>query len=317
MPAWFPLARCVNAVLPYGWQLVRTHPEPMAQEPVQEVQEPAAPGAVQNPPAQAAPTPARLYAYLSPDVALSQLYDGHFVFVDPADEQVAPHLIGRGYWEMWIDQMIRRLVHPGGRVIEVGANHGYYTLIMASLVGATGRLDSFEANPRLARLVSRSVEFNGYANWAVVHALAAGDQAGTVQFATWRHQSGGGHLHVETNTYADDTTTFTVPMVRLDDAVADGPVDLIRIDAEGAEPLILAGAQQILRRSPNIRICMEWAVGMMSHRADVNRFIGDLRGLGFRFWKIEFDSSLTELTDEALQGLELCDLVIARSDPLG
>ncbi len=109
---------------------------------------------------------------------------------------------------------------------------------------------------------------------------------------------------------------LTVPMVRLDDVIGDDPVDVIRIDAEGAEPLILEGARQILRRSPTILICMEWGVGMMSDRKDVGQFISEFRESGFGFWKIEHDSSLTELTDDALRGVELCNIVVARDYPI-
>jgi FkbM family methyltransferase len=262
------------------------------------------------------PVVPRLYAYLSPDVALTQLYDGHFIYVDPADEEMGSQLIANGFWEMWTDQFVRRIVRPGDRVIDVGANHGYYTLIMASLIGDTGRLDSFEANPRIARLLTRSVWFNGYAPRVTIHAAAAGNKSGTVQFAAWRHQSGSGHLLVNDHSYAEDTMKLTVPMVCLDDVIGDEPVDVIRIDAEGAEPLILEGARQILRRSPTILICMEWGVGMMSDRKDVGLFISELRELGFGFWKIEHDSSLTELTDDVLKGVELCNIVVARDYPI-
>src|SRR5437660_168721 len=96
------------------------------------------------PPPAVGPT-ARLYAYLGPDMALTQMHDGHFIYVDPADESLSAHLIGRGYWERWIESVVRGLVRPGDRVVEVGANLGYYTLIMAAAVGPTGAVHSFEA----------------------------------------------------------------------------------------------------------------------------------------------------------------------------
>jgi FkbM family methyltransferase len=263
------------------------------------------------------PIQPRFYAYLSPDVALTQLHDGHFIFVDPADHEMATQLIANGFWEMWTDRLIRQLVRPGDRVIDIGANLGYYTLIMASLVGESGKLDSFEANPRIAQLLTRSVEFNGYAPRTTVHAAAAGNKTGTVQFTTWRHKSGSGHLALDAHDYPADTLKLSVPMVRLDDVVGSDRVDLIRIDAEGAEPLILEGARQTLLRSPAILICMEWAVGMISDRRDVAQFLSELRGLGFRFWKIEHDASLVELTDGALKELvEICNVLVARRHPM-
>jgi FkbM family methyltransferase len=286
------LAGLVNSVLPGSWRLTRGGPP--ASEP------------------SAAP---RFYAWLTPEVALTRLHDGHFIFVDPADEQITPHLVARGYWESWIEAVIRRLIRPGDRVIEVGANLGYYTLLLAAGIGPTGRLDSFEANPRLAALVGRSVEFNGYAPFAAVHAQAVSNQPGTLRFAASRTQSGGGHLALPGHAYGSETAVIEVPAVRLDDIVREGRVDFIRMDAEGAEPLILEGAAGLLARCPDIRICTEWAVGMMAANVEVPAFIARLRAQGFRSWRIEPDSTLTELGDAQLLALELCDVILARSHP--
>jgi FkbM family methyltransferase len=251
------------------------------------------------------PIQPRFYAYLTPDSALAQLFDGHFVFVDPVDNEMALQLIANGFWKMWADRIIRQLVGPGYRVIDVGANYGYYTLIMASLVGPTGHLDSFEANPRLARLLARSVEFNGYAPWTTVRCAAAGNKVGTAQLSAWRHKSASD----------EESMKIGVPMLRLDDVVGEEAVDLIRIDAEGSEPLILDGARQILLRSPKVMICMEWSVAMMSERVNVDEFIRDVRGLGFRIWKIEHDSSFAEMTDDQMKAVEICNVMVSRNDP--
>ena len=238
------------------------------------------------------------------------------MFVDPGDLQVTPHLVARGYWEIWIDRLVRRLIQPGARVIEVGANQGYYTVIMGQAVGEGGRLDSFEANPRLAALVERSADFNGYGPRTKVHAVAAGDRDGTARFAVSRTDSGGGHLALDDHPQGASRTLIEVPIVRLDDVIAPGPIDFIRIDAEGAEPLILAGAQAILDRSPNIAVCIEWALPMMGAMSDVPAFIAGLRARGFRFFLIGFDSMLTEQDDAALMALDHRDVIIARRNPL-
>src|SRR5450432_4278440 len=80
----------------------------------------------------------RLYAYLDPQTALTNLHDGQLIFVDPADEQLSPSIIAYGILESWIEKVVRGLVRPGNRVIEVGANIGYYTLVMSSLIGPSG-----------------------------------------------------------------------------------------------------------------------------------------------------------------------------------
>ena len=266
-----------------------------------------------NDPAQAI---GRFYAYLGPDLAMTRLTDGHFIYVDPTDEQIASHLIARGYWESWIDAAVGRMVGPGDHVIEVGANLGYYTLKMARAIGPHGRLETFEASPYLAGLVARSVAFNGYDARVRVHAMAACDRGGELQFSLSRRLGGSGHIAGDTEVDGGPRNVITVPCVRLDDVIAtDRPVSLLRMDAEGAEPLVLEGMEALLARSPDIRICMEWATEMMAARRSVADMIRRLRSEGFRFWLIAPDGSLPELSDEALLALSLNDVVIARAHP--
>ena len=102
--------------------------------------------------------------------------------------------------------------------------------------------------------------------------------------------------------------------VRLDDVVQGSP-RVIRIDAEGSELLILRGAERLLQR-PDVVICMEWDIYQMASRGDVNAFADWLSNLGFRFWRIGYDSSLVEVQASALPETTQCDLVVARAYPI-
>ena len=255
------------------------------------------------------------YFYLGPDLALAQLEDGHFVYVDPLDETVAHHLIASGRWETWIGAALRRLIRPGDRVVEVGANFGAHSVAMARAVGPTGRLICLEANPRLAPLVERSLVFNGYADRAEVVAAAAGNAARPVTMITSRRNAGGGALSEDPAGLGPGGELMTVPGVRLDDLV-EGAVDLIRMDAEGSEPLILAGARRLLS-SPAIVVMLEWDVVQMGARAVVADFVGELRDQGFGFWKVEHDAALTPVAAEAMATLSGHEVVLSRQAPQG
>ena len=263
-----------------------------------------------EPPAEAG----RVYAYLGPNLALTQLHDGHFIYVDPADESLSAHLIARGYWERWIETVVRALVQPGDRVVEVGANVGYYTLIMASRAGPTGRVKAFEANPSVAALLRRSAEFNGYADRISVVAAAVGERPGVAAFMLSPRNSGGGHVRGPAEAETGDRRAVELPMTTLDDA-CDGPADLLRMDAEGSELLILAGAGRLLDRSPGLRICMEWDRVQMAPRCDIAAGVGDLARRGFRFWRILGDASLQPVSAAAMPDLPACDVVASRQPP--
>jgi hypothetical protein len=83
-------------------------------------------------------------------------------YVDCRDRGLAPHLMLDGYWEYWVSDFMWRNIKPGDTVIDVGANLGYYSVLMADLVGSTGRVVSFEPNPRLFELLQRNVGINGF-----------------------------------------------------------------------------------------------------------------------------------------------------------
>ena len=89
----------------------------------------------------------------------------------------------------------------------------------------------------------------------------------------------------------------------LDDAMRDvAEIHVMKIDAEGHELHVLRGAQEIIARSPALRIVMEFNPSMLG--ADGARDLVELvRTLGFDIYSIEHDSSLTRLTDDEAHAL--------------
>lgn len=257
----------------------------------------------------------RLYAYLGPDAALAQLYDGQFIVVDPQDEQISVQIVARGYWEPGVETCVMKMLKPGDRVVEVGANIGYYTLLMARRVGPTGRIDAFEANPRLAALLARSIALNAWHDRVTVHVKAASNAPGPIPFVTSRRLPGGGHIRAGAGDFGVETVAFDAEGTRLDDAVSTRPVDMLRLDAEGCEPLIIAGALGILAYSPNLKICMEWDRVQMQPRADIGAFVDGLEAAGMKFWLMENHGELTPVTKEVLVHLPHRDIVAARVQP--
>jgi FkbM family methyltransferase len=257
----------------------------------------------------------RLYAYLGPDLAVAETTDGLFLYVDPQDEQIAPHIICRGYWEAWIDIAIGRILRPGDRVVEVGANFGYHSVKMARAIGSDGHLDTFEASPYLAALVGRSLQLNDFGARSAVHPVAASDRPGEVAFSVSRRFGGSGFVADPDWPERPGRETITAPSVRLDDVI-EGAINFLRMDAEGSEPLILEGARDLIARSPLIRICMEWSTNMMARRCNVPDLVAKFRAQGFRFWLIATDGAFPELSDADLMALPLNDILICRGRPL-
>lgn len=136
--------------------------------------------------------------------------------------------------------LVSELVRPGDTVVDVGANIGYYALLAARIVGPRGRVLAFEPEPDNLVELRMNIERNGL-GMVEIRPVAVGAQAGTVSFL--RGINGG-----VTGGAADDgASTVQVPMVALDD-VLEGPVGMIKIDVEGYEGEVLAGARRVIER---------------------------------------------------------------------
>ncbi|MGG5817265.1 FkbM family methyltransferase [Falsiroseomonas sp. HW251] len=180
------------------------------------------------------------------------------MLVDARDLGLGPHLLLDGYWEYWCTSFMLNRIRPGQVCLDVGANLGYYAVLMADLSGPTGRVLALEPNPRLATLCARSLALNGFAARSAVHRLAASDAPGTLRFRASDDDPKNGHVLDGLAEEAEDgALEVAVRAAPLDDLV-EGAADFIKVDVEGAEEKVWAGMQRLLDRSPGVAVLMEF-----------------------------------------------------------
>jgi FkbM family methyltransferase len=195
--------------------------------------------------------------------ALCRILGRYKMYVDRRDLGFAPHLMFEGFWEYWLTEFMWRNVRPGQVALDVGANHGYYSLVLADLVGATGRVHAFEPNPRLLDLLERTVALNGFWHLVAPQGAAVADRPGPpMAFVATEAEPKNGRLLMPGEAAPDGPGTIRteVPVLSLDAAVP-GAADFVKIDVEGAEELVWHGMQSLIARSPGIRIVMEFNPG--------------------------------------------------------
>ena len=138
--------------------------------------------------------------------------------------------------------LIERQVPRKSTVIDVGANIGLSTILLARM---TERVIAFEPSPPNVAFLRRNLERNGITN-VEIHAAAASDKPGTLRFHVAQFGAGS-HVVAAGHVSSSTMPTVDVPAVTLDDAELP-PVAFIKIDAEGHEPDVLAGARRLLAR---------------------------------------------------------------------
>ena len=186
--------------------------------------------------------------YLGDGTALCRIFGRQKFYVATQDYGFGSNVLLDGYWESWLTQFMARRIRAGMTVVDVGANFGYYTLLMADLVGSGGTVYAIEPNPAITTLLGRSIALNGFADRTRLYELAAGKAgSGSAILLVPDHEPKNGALIAGS---AGDGTQYEVAVTALDDLIEPGTaIDFIKIDAEGGEEAIIAGMERIFRTS--------------------------------------------------------------------
>ena len=213
------------------------------------------------------------------DRILCRVLGKYLMWVDARDHGLSPHLVMQGYWELWITQVLARFATPGTTAIDIGANVGYYTLLLADAVGPSGTVIAFEPNPRIGAMLRMSASINGFAARVQIRNEAVSSTAaGHLSFAIPKHEpknaaliTDEAHRQAFVQTFGDDLRFIDVPLISLDSLDLRN-VGIVKIDAEGAEKEIWDGMQQTIRNNPGIRIVMEFNAGRIAGPMDLLEF---------------------------------------------
>jgi FkbM family methyltransferase len=151
-----------------------------------------------------------------------------------------------GVGEPKVQEALQRHLRPGMTFYDLGANIGFFTLLAARLVGASGRVVSFEADPEIARRLCENVAQNKLLN-VVVEQKAVWSEPRSVTFervdAATSPDRGLGHVAAG----GAAANTIEIEAVSLDKYTAASPTpDFLKCDVEGAEVEVFRGAQRLL-----------------------------------------------------------------------
>lgn len=236
---------------------------------------------------------------------LCRVLSDYMFVVDAEDCSVVSHLILNGFWEMWLTKAVARFVKPGMRCVDIGANAGYYTVLLEDLAGPTGHVQAWEPQAKLVTCLRDTLRLNGFFATevlAVCASSAKGIAALTVPQGYW----GGATLlpfsHPAWNGKQDPFMVETDTL----DAHFSGPVDFMKIDAEGHEPEIWAGAAMTIRQSPRLTVLLEYnADRYPEHGAP---FLAQIRAAGFKLARVDFHGNVLPMTERdvlAVQAYEM------------
>ena len=205
---------------------------------------------------------------------------GMTIFHSPADGRES---VGWGYafdYEPKTRRIFEQIIKPSMTVVDVGANIGYYSLLAAKLVGNNGRVFAFEPDPAYYTLLKKNIEANGLCAIVESFRLAIGNTDNKAILFLGKCTS---------------TSLFKVPDITIQTVVADvltldsffaqrhwPPVDVIKIDVEGAEKMALEGMRALVKRNPKLKLIIELnSLFLEKAGASSQELLNVLAGLGF------------------------------------
>lgn len=216
-----------------------------------------------------------------------------------------------------VEPGVRRVLLDGienvKTAVDIGASIGIHTLAMGAMLREHGKLYSFEPNPNLHPALNQTCTMNGMAGMTILEQMAVADKKDKAIFNIAKHST-------LSSLYADNSNQFSekveVAITSLDEYFPPKTkIELIKIDAEGAEQKIWNGMQRLLSENKKIKIILEFAPVHIK-RGNGNPAIlwDDIVKAGFKIEKInEPNGNLTKVTKEEALAVDGLNLLLTRS----
>jgi FkbM family methyltransferase len=222
----------------------------------------------------------------------AQVEENLNLLLDPKD-LIGNEILTEGNWEPETWEWMASRLPPGGVFADVGTHIGYHSIKAAKRVGPMGRVLSFEPNPGTAAQLKENIRYSGLSN-IKLHEFACADHEGEAEFfAAGRGNTGRSSLSAENALGDGEIRPYRVRLRPLDAVITESAIqrlDLMKVDVEGAELMVLRGAEQTLRRFRPVLLVELIDKNLESMKTSRVEVIEFLSALGYRVSRAIFDN---------------------------
>jgi FkbM family methyltransferase len=163
-------------------------------------------------------------------------------------------------FESFSSKYVQRLLKAGDVFVDVGANFGFYSRLASEIVGASGRVIAIEPSPATLNILTQNVA--ELENVTIVP-LAVSTKSGQIDFYHTDDYVNSGS--VENPPFIDSSrvTKVSVPSKSLDRILVDdfslSEIQFLKIDVQGDDVEVLLSCEDVLSKSNDVKILVEWA----------------------------------------------------------
>jgi FkbM family methyltransferase len=224
---------------------------------------------------------------------------GHRMHFDPLDRGISLTSLNEAPLSGGEARFIVATLRPGQTALDVGANIGLMTLLMARAVGPSGKVFAFEPGPRSFHILRNNIAANGYENVIAVNSVA-GDRNTDTELQV----CGTGESDNRAADVAADAKAYyriRIKAIVLDDYLDGRRVDLAKIDVQGSEFKVLSGLRRTIAKNPAIQIIAEYGPGWLEAAGvSPNDYFALIEGMGLAMFDLPDEGPEAPVTREWL-----------------
>jgi len=166
---------------------------------------------------------------------------GKYTFYYLVDDKYVGQRVALEKYEPYETELILRQTKSGDVIVDVGANIGYYTILLADKVGLNGKVYAFEPDLINFEILKKNVEVNKLKNVVLVRAAVS-------------NKKGISYLYKSKENYGDhrmfgNEEKEEIKTIKLDNYLKNQKIDLMKVDTQGWEPSVFEGAKKIIEKN--------------------------------------------------------------------
>ena len=210
-------------------------------------------------------------------------------------------LMATGNYEPEVRALMKSIVRPGMRCIDAGANTGYYTCLLATLVGSAGKVHAFEPMPESFHMLKKNVAENNLGEVVETYQLACSSSSRSIEATAVAN------MYIASSHHDGEKVSMKAAAV---DELISGVVDVIKIDIEGHEMEALAGMSRMIREHRPVifseineywlRICAQ---------TSGKTYLEYLNDLGYRVCDVKFPEVELQVSEFRMAILDTMDVI--------
>ena len=241
-------------------------------------------------------------------------------YVDANDKLISPSFIMGDVYEPGASSFFLRNIKSDSHCIDAGANFGYFSVLMGMFC-PQGKVVGIEADPRVANLAAENIILNGLKDSCKILNRAVSKNNDLVPL--FRRMSRSGNTSIAkagiefTNLMGEEPEEeFQIQGLKLDDLLPlfDGRIDFIKIDIEGAEPMAIEGAREIISQNPDVKIIIEWSPGQIQAAGfEIELYLDALKSLELKAFRLSGNRRPSNIEFQQLENIPyIADLLLCR-----